>query len=882
MHIRPIPTPTSRRHRRTLLALCIVAMALAGCGERGVENSGSTASDHLARSETYRQQRQYRAATIEVQNALQQAPQDSAALLQAATILIELGQGRRAVELLEPLAAGSEQPEVRLALTEAYLLQHKYESALRQVEQSGASIPAELQSRAQRMRGEALLGLGQLDQAERTLQQVTQPGEEALKARLALVRLDFQRGQPERGQQNLQKLLQENPDAVPVLTLAASIAERNNQLERAEELLTHAMMQLPDADLMTPDKTMVLRGLADILTRLGRTSEAMIYSKSLANANPEGAALQEKFNRGFELFQQGEHEEAEALLQEVYDNSRSELAGTLLGLIKYARQDLAGAADYLGRSVDPEVASDEVLLALASTQLRLDQPTRLLELIDPAQSSRLKNPELKALIGIALLETGDTTRGEQLINDARSEAPASRPITALLARHYLSRGQPQRAVDVLSPSVQQSGDPTLRQLLISAQLASDHGDAAIATARQLADQEPTSAQHQLALGRTALAAKRIDLARRALQRALELDPALTAARLNLAQIDLIERDGDRAAVSYRALVSDNRDSIAALKGLISAEELRSGKPAAGSRAMEVKVFAVSDTPTARAVLVEYYLRNQRLADAERLLPDTEGTAPNYLHSVQQLYATVRASAALNTRDYDAARSALLTGLATNPDDRQLTALLAATEIRAGQLKEAEKIIAQLEGSRGAIPVVTELKGDLQAASNQPTRAAELYRTLWQRQPNDQLAAKLHGQLQRTDPKAAAAFLTEWQQRLPDSLQPLMLEAMQLQEQGNNREAIARYEQLLRRSPDNVVAMNNIALLYGPADKRALPLAQKAASLAPESAAVLDTYGWLLLKNGDAKGAVEILEKAAMLAPDVKEIAAHLEEAKAKL
>lgn len=881
MPARTRPTPRSHRQTRILIALC-VALALGGCGEPGSGQSGTAVADHIARSENYRLQRQYRAATIEVQNALQQAPHDPAALLQAASILIDLGQGRRAAELLKPVAGKDAPPALLLTLAEAYLQQHKYESTLRQIEQSDARFSADQQPRAQRMRGEALLGLGRFEQAESALQQVTQPVDEALRAQLALVRLDLKRSQRERAEQRLQQLLKDYPDAIDVLTLAASLAEHNGDLERAEELLTHAMMQLPDADLMTPAKAMVLRGLADILTRLGRTSEAMVYSKSLAKANPEGVALQDKFDRGFELFQQGELEEAEALLQEVYNSSRSELAGTLLGLIKYARQDLAGAADFLGRNVDPEVATDEVLLALASTQLQLDQPAKLLELIGPEQSSRLKNPELKALVGIALLETGDTTRGEQLIGEARQESPTSQPITALLARHYLSRSQPQRAVDVLNTSLKQGEDPALRQLLISAQLANGQGDAAIATARQIADKAPANAQHQLALGRTALAARRFDIARSALQRALELDPGLNAARLNLAQIDLIERNGDKAAASYRALLDSDRESVAALKGLISAEELRNGKPAAGSRALEAKVFAISDTPTARAVMVEYYLRNQRLADAERLLPDTDGAAPNYLRNVQQLYAAMRAGEALNAGDYDSARSALLTGLATNPDDRQLTALLAATEIRAGQLKEAEKIIAQLESSRGAIPVVVELKGDLQAASNQPARAAEHYRALWQRQQGDQIAAKLYGQLQRTDPAAAAAFLAEWQQRLPNSLQPLLIEAMQLQGEGKRREAIARYEQLLQRDADNVVAMNNLALLYGPDDKRALPMAQKAARLAPQSAAVLDTYGWLLLKSGDAKGAVEILEKAAELAPEIKEIATHLDEARAKL
>ncbi len=867
--------------RRSLPAALVVATTLAGCGDTNTEQNAVSASKHIERAETYRQQRQYRAAMIEAQNARQQAPQDANAALQIATILLDLGQGRDAIDVLEPFADSSD-PRIALTLTEAHLQQHKYESALRHIDQARSRLSLDGDAHATRLRGEALLGLRRYDEASQELHRVETSDREGLKAKLALVRLDFQRGDTDAARQQLQQLLDANPESIPVLTLAASVAERDKDLERAEELLTRAMMQLPDADLMTPEKAQVLRHLADILTRLGRTAEAMVYSKSLNSANPEGAELQEKFNRGFERFQKGELEEAESLLREVYDKSRNELAGTLLGLIKYARQDLAGAAEYLGGNVDPEVASDEVLLALASTQLRLDQPTRLLEIIDPAQSSRLENPELKALVGVALLETGDLTRGEQLINEARAQAPDSRPITALLARHYLSRQMPQQAIEVLNKSLQQGDDRTLRQLLISAYLTAGQRDQAIAAAQKMVEADPTSAQNQLTLGRTALAGKRFDIARSALQRALGIDRSLTVAKLHLAQIDLLERNPDRAAASYQALIADDKNNIAAIKGLISAEELRNGKPAEGDTGLEIIALAASDTPTARAVLVEYYIRNQRLADAKRLLPRAQGATPRYLQSVQQLYAAVAAGAALSTRDYDSARTLLLEGLATNPDDRQLTALLATTEIRAGQFKEAEKIIAQLESTRGAIPLVVELKGDLQAASDQPAKAAGQYRALWQQQRSDAIASKLYGQLQRTDAKAAAAFLEEWRRQLPNSLQPLMLTAMQLQSDGKNAQAIASYEQLLQRSPDNIVAMNNLALLYGSEDKRALPMAEKAARLAPESAAILDTYGWLLLQTGDAKGAVEVLQKASALAPQIKEIATHLEEAKAKL
>ncbi len=865
---------------RPLLLMTAIVTALSGCGgDADKTASTGSVSQHIERAENYRQQHQYRAAIIEAQNARQQAPDNAGALLQFATILLDLGQGRDAAALLEPLADSGD-PRITQALAQAYLQQNKFESTLRLIDAT-TSTGRDSDPRLLRLRGEALLGLRRHDEAAQVLRKAEAFPQEALAAQLAQVRLDVMKGNAAEARQRVQQLLAANPESIPALTLAATLAEQDNELERAEELLTRAMMQLPDADLMTPEKSQVLRSLSSILTRLGRTTEAMIYSKTLRNANPAGAELQEKFDRAFELFRNDKLDEAEPLLTEVYDKSRNELAGMLLGLIRYAHKDLAGAAEYLGSSVDPEVAPDEVLVTLASAQLQLNQPAKLLELVDPKEKGRLENPSLKALVGIALAQTGESARGGKLLEEAHRQAPDSRPVTALLARYYLIDRRPQQAIDLLTASLKQGEDHTLWQLLVSAYLAAGQHDQAIAAARKMADANPDKAESQLEFGRIAMAGKRLDLARPALQRALQLEPTLTAAKLHLAQIDLMQRNVEQAAATYRELVAADGNSIAALKGLISADELNNGKPAPGDRSLESRILATSDTPTARAVLVEYYLRNQRLDDAERVLPSTTGAPTAYLQNVRQLHTSVVASTALAARDYDKARAALLAGLAGTPDDRQLTALLATTEIRAGQFKEAEKIIAQLEGNHGTTPVVVELKGDLEAANDQPSKAAEHYQQLWRQRQNDQIAAKLYGQLQRTNAAAAAAFVGEWQRRLPQSQQPLLLEAMQLQSDGKGTQAIASYEKLLQRNPGNVIAMNNLAILYGPGDKRALPLAQQATRLAPESAAVLDTYGWLLLQSGDAEGAVEVLEKAVRLAPDAAEIADHLKQAKAK-
>lgn len=96
---------------------------------------------------------------------------------------------------------------------------------------------------------------------------------------------------------------------------------------------------------------------------------------------------------------------------------------------------------------------------------------------------------------------------------------------------------------------------------------------------------------------------------------------------------------------------------------------------------------------------------------------------------------------------------------------------------------------------------------------------------------------------------------------------------------NGQEIVAanHYEQVIAKQPNNVAALNNLAVLLREGNKRrALELASSARELAPESAAVLDTYGRILHLAGRHSEAKPVIEKALSLAPDSAEIQAHLE------
>jgi Tfp pilus assembly protein PilF len=84
---------------------------------------------------------------------------------------------------------------------------------------------------------------------------------------------------------------------------------------------------------------------------------------------------------------------------------------------------------------------------------------------------------------------------------------------------------------------------------------------------------------------------------------------------------------------------------------------------------------------------------------------------------------------------------------------------------------------------------------------------------------------------------------------------------------NYKAAAAHYQALIAIEPNNAVALNNLAWIGGETgDPKALGYAERAVALAPRSAAVLDTYGSLLLKKGETEKGLEVMSRAAQAEP----------------
>jgi predicted Zn-dependent protease len=85
-------------------------------------------------------------------------------------------------------------------------------------------------------------------------------------------------------------------------------------------------------------------------------------------------------------------------------------------------------------------------------------------------------------------------------------------------------------------------------------------------------------------------------------------------------------------------------------------------------------------------------------------------------------------------------------------------------------------------------------------------------------------------------------------------------------------AAQRYRMALDRAPDNALFLNNLAWVsHQLKQPKALEYAERAYDLAPDNPAVMDTLGSILATSGETERGLELLGRAAELAPTAYQI-----------
>jgi Flp pilus assembly protein TadD len=125
-------------------------------------------------------------------------------------------------------------------------------------------------------------------------------------------------------------------------------------------------------------------------------------------------------------------------------------------------------------------------------------------------------------------------------------------------------------------------------------------------------------------------------------------------------------------------------------------------------------------------------------------------------------------------------------------------------------------------------------------------------------------------------KQAVAIVSDWLRKNPGDFQIRKERASLLLATGEQEAARRDFEMLLKQRPDDPVVLNNLAWIVQKTDPaRGLSLITLAAKIAPRSADIVDTFGWIKFQQQDAQGALPLLQRAHELDAGNPEIGYHL-------
>lgn len=862
------------------MAFALLVTIISGCGGGG-EKGKTNIQTHLERSESYQQNHQYRAAMIEARNAIQLEPENPMGHIRVAAIYTELGQSKSAIMQLQMVKDVSSL-KYNTALVNAYISRGKFASAwliLQQNKNLFSKIPEETAL----LTAQVQLGLGKLDIAARLYAEISAKTPENTNALYGQARISARKNDIARTEMLIDKILSIDATNGEALMMKARIALNGGKVDVAEEILNELLASLPTSDLMTPLMSTAYTSLARILTSQGRTNEALVYSKIMAKNFPKAQGISADMNSAISAYKGKDFQKAETILLGVLEKAPGhEAAGSLLGAIKFLQGNAEEANLYFNKYMDAEVADSSTIGAYALTQLKLNKPQNVIQLLE-AEIETSTNTNTLALFGIASLSAGNNKQALQVLNKAIGLEPDNIQIMLLLANYFnlVTPREQLKALEYLQQSYKLSpADPYIQTSLITqyinldqrenadkliAQIENDYGDS-------VDSMVIVSTYHDL-VGNNSKALDKIN-------KALDIDATNITALQTRGAMLLRSRNYEAAVANYHSMIQSRPDLLIGYKGLLKSYQLLQNQL---QGIVEIEKYTRSSEHLAPfEILLNFYADLRQLENASQILnlAEQKFAGDSKLENLNSRLALATGLVAFENNTYNEARVAAMNGLQLKPENIQLQELLIKIELATKNYKEARKLIDQLRLNNKNL--ATSLMGDLAVAENDLDAALTEFTSLWKQRPNEAIAQRIHQiYLLQDDKKAAAEFFIQWNKLYPNSGNALLVQSNQAIKEARFDDAIDALQKIMSRQQGNVsyIVLNNLAWAYQQTKQYApaLKYAEQAYKKQPTLASVADTYGWVLHLSGNSTKAREVLTQALEKSPENESIKGHLEQ-----
>ncbi|EHR71966.1 putative PEP-CTERM system TPR-repeat lipoprotein [Burkholderiales bacterium JOSHI_001] len=851
------------------------------------------------------QKKDFAGAVIQLKNALQiEKDQLAVQLLMGKALLADNDVIGAEVAFNEALRLGVDRAEVVVPLAQTMLAQGKQQLVLEQPKFLPQGLPRGIQIQLLLVRSSAHTDLGDMREAMRTIEEARAIDPGAPDSWMAETMLRIRMRQFKEAHAAADRAIALGPGQAEPLYLKGTVFHAQSQIQPALEQYGKALK-------LQPEHGEALLGRAGLLMDLGRPQEAardLDALQALLPSEPRGAYL-----RALIAEQKGDKAAAKAALADItnlldpvpmnfmrYRPQMLLLGGLahhglannekakpyldavlrlhpqssvakLLARIHLSEKNFDKAADLLSTYLKGSPQDAQAMMLLSATNMQLGRHARATALMQEALKTR-DTPELHTILGISLIGGGRPDAALTELEATFRKDPSQTHAGVALVGLYLKAGQPKKALAVSDSLVKrQPGQAGF--LNLQGMSRAETGDAVGArnAFEQAVKADPAFPSPQLNLARLDSAMRAYDAAGARLEKVLQADDKNVEALIEMGL--LAERRGrDADATRYFAKAADVSASadLKPLQALVD-HHLRAGRAEAALDASKRLVGKAPEDLSAMLTSARVLLLNNDVVRARGTLTNATRIA-NFDTAAQVRIAMLQ----IQARDLAGAQYSLQKGLTSDPANLEALALLAEVETRQGDLVKAEQHAREVLARYPKSAAGFGLLGDLAMARGQVAPAIESYRRAHQVESSSRTLLRLFQALEGQEPAAAHQLGEQWLKSHAQDRQARAALADAYARAANYPAARRHYEQLVKQTPKDGAALNNLAnLLLLMNDPSALQVAESALAAMPGNANAIDTVGWASFKAGKTDRALALLRDARLRMPDNPEIRLHL-------
>ena len=875
-------------------------------------NTNKEAAEKYEQAIIAKQNGETKAAIIHLKNALQLDNNYIAAHILLGKLYLAENQGALAEkEFNKANALGADRSLTVVPLAEAYQQQYKYKDMIEKIFPVGYSRTTS--AKLYILQGQAHTELNSFDDAIAAFNEAIKLNPDSVEGPLGLAAVYLQQGKLDEAHKYINQAKSIDANDPDVWYMQGSVFHAKGNLQEAEKYYTKVIQA-------EPEHMSALIARAGVLIDQGKNTQAYADIKKIRELNPNDprAAYFQAVLLAKKKDDAGSKKalmEASAIIdglsrEAILDHSPSLL---LAGLVKFSLGEYEKANDYLKNYVQKYPQNPSARKLLGSTLIKKQEYQSAIAVLEPALRVIPDDYKLLTMLGTAYMYANKHTLAAEMFDKALLLGNEKSTIRFKRALNQLAAGNKNTAIDELGNvfSENQTNDKA-GVLLAILYIKKLQLDKALEITSQLVKKNPNNLTVLNLHASTLLANGDIAQAKKYLNKVISKKPDLISAQINLAKISIRQNRLDEAEEQLQALLKRHpgSDLIMHQLAIVSSKK---GDVKTAQHWLEKAQAKNPQSINAAVTLMKFYLANNQGQKAVKVGEDIESRHPENLRVMDALGRSYLATGKIKTaqsvfrrmsllanynsrllhriaklqlqaKDIEKAIWSLQKAVASDKNDLASHVLLVDVLIQNNQLtlakKEAKIIVKRFPDQ----PQGYGLLGDIALAEGKNKTAINYYKKSLNIKQSSRATlqlARAYRQLGKN--KAAENILRKWLRKQPKDVMARQGLAEHYLMTGNREKAAKHYRIIVKTGHENALALNNLAMIYADTDRsQALKYAKRAAQLAPNQASVIDTLGWLLVKNGEYKEGLTYLRDANARQANSAEIHYHIAIALNKL